>query len=77
MGPPLRRTALLAASATAAAALGADLLLLSKDPTRTPPAELQTIDVLGTWLDGQPVDSRRITWTNVSLAAQVLADVLF
>ncbi len=46
----------------------ADLVLLSKNPLMTPPDAFDQINVLGTWIDGQPVDTRKASRPNLSLA---------
>jgi predicted amidohydrolase YtcJ len=46
----------------------ADLVLLSRNPFDTPPEELADIEVLGTWLGGQPVDTRKVSLPNLSIA---------
>ncbi len=46
----------------------ADLVLLSRNPFNTMPEELDDIEVLGTWIDGQPVDTRRVSRPNLDIA---------
>ena len=53
----------------------ADLLILSRNPMETPPEELDSIEVLGTWIDGQPVDTRRASRPNLGLALRALAQL--
>ena len=33
----------------------ADFVVLEKNPRTTPPAEIRNIKVMGTWMDGKPV----------------------
>ncbi|MFA9412082.1 MAG: amidohydrolase [Deltaproteobacteria bacterium] len=53
----------------------ADLLILSRNPMETPPEELDSIEVLGTWIDGQPVDTRRASRPNLGLALRALTQL--
>jgi predicted amidohydrolase YtcJ len=46
----------------------ADLVLLSRNPFDTTPEELDDIEVLGTWIDGQPIDTRQVSRPNLSIA---------
>jgi predicted amidohydrolase YtcJ len=50
----------------------ADLVILSRNPRETPPEELAEIEVMGTWIDGQPVDTRKTSRPNLVLALQAL-----
>ena len=50
----------------------ADLVILSRNPRKTPPEELAEIEVLGTWIDGQPVDIRKASRPNLALALRAL-----
>jgi predicted amidohydrolase YtcJ len=50
----------------------ADLVILSRNPRETPPEELAEIEVLGTWIDGQPVDIRKASRPNLALALRAL-----
>jgi hypothetical protein len=50
----------------------ADLVVLSRNPLETPAEELDDIEVLGTWIDGQPVDTRRASLPNLKIAARAL-----
>jgi predicted amidohydrolase YtcJ len=50
----------------------ADLVVLSKSPLETTPGELGDIQVLGTWIDGQPVDARKASRPNLSIAMRAL-----
>jgi predicted amidohydrolase YtcJ len=50
----------------------ADLVILSRNPRETPPEELAEIEVLGTWIDGQPVDTRNASRPNLALAWHAL-----
>ena len=50
----------------------ADLVLLTRNPFDTPPEELAGIEVLGTWIDGQPVDTRKASRPNLIIALQAL-----
>ncbi len=53
----------------------ADLVLLSRNPFDTAPEQLTDIEVLGTWVDGQPVDTRKASRPNLDLAASALRQV--
>jgi predicted amidohydrolase YtcJ len=50
----------------------ADLVVLSRNPMKTPPAQFGDIEVLGTWIDGQPVDTRKASRPNLSIALRAL-----
>lgn len=50
----------------------ADLVVLSRNPMQTPPAQFGDIEVLGTWIDGQPVDTRKASRPNLSTALHAL-----
>jgi len=50
----------------------ADLVVLSRNPLETPPEELGEIEVLGTWIDGQPVDTRKASRPNLRIARQAV-----
>ncbi|RLB47824.1 MAG: hypothetical protein DRH23_09935, partial [Deltaproteobacteria bacterium] len=50
----------------------ADLVLLSRNPFDTAPEDLGDIEVLGTWIDGQPVDTRRVSRPNLSIALRAV-----
>ena len=52
----------------------ADLVALSRNPLATPIAELDDIEVLGTWIDGQPVDTRKGSLPNLKIVAGALFD---
>ena len=54
----------------------ADLVLLSANPLEVPAEELPEIEVLGTWIDGRPVDARRWTWQNVKLGIGALVGLI-
>ena len=51
----------------------ADLVMLSHNPATMPVERLPEIEVLGTWLDGQPVDARPISQANARWAWRALA----
>ncbi|MFZ1863333.1 MAG: amidohydrolase family protein [Polyangiales bacterium] len=50
----------------------ADLVMLSRNLLETRPDELHEIDVLGTWIDGQPVDTRKASLPNLQIAGRAL-----
>ena len=50
----------------------ADLVVLSRNPFDTPPEELTDIEVMGTWIDGQPVDTRKTSLPNLSIALRAV-----
>jgi hypothetical protein len=50
----------------------ADLVMLSQNPFETPPEEVAEIEVLGTWIDGQPVDTRKASRPNLEIALRAL-----
>ncbi|MBW1755912.1 MAG: amidohydrolase, partial [Deltaproteobacteria bacterium] len=50
----------------------ADLVVLSRNPFDTAPEELSDIEVLGTWIDGQPVDTRRASRPNLTIGLRAL-----
>lgn len=53
----------------------ADLVLLSANPLRTNPENLEEIEVLGTWIDGQPIDIRELSRPNLRIGLRVLQQV--
>lgn len=55
----------------------ADLVLLSKNPMTTPDSELQTIEVICTWLAGQPADVRELTPITLKTGFRLLLDMVF
>ena len=54
----------------------ADLVLLSENPFDTPPEQWNEIDVLGTWVEGQPVDTRKLSRPNLRIAARAVRQLL-
>ena len=50
----------------------ADLVVLSRNPRDTPPEQFGDIEVLGTWIDGQPVDTRKLSRSNLSIALRAV-----
>ena len=54
----------------------ADLVLLSENPFDTPPEQWNAIDVLGTWVEGQPVDTRKLSRPNLRIAARAVRQLL-
>jgi predicted amidohydrolase YtcJ len=46
----------------------ADLVVLSRNPLNTAPEQFGDIEVLGTWIDGQPVDTRKVSRPNLTIA---------
>jgi len=50
----------------------ADLVVLSRNPLDTPAEQFGDIEVLGTWIDGQPVDTRKASRPNLAIALRVL-----
>jgi predicted amidohydrolase YtcJ len=54
----------------------ADLVLLSRNPFDTAPEDLGDIEVLGTWIDGQPVDTRRVSRPNLSIALRAVRQMV-
>ncbi|MGB5810546.1 MAG: amidohydrolase [Polyangiales bacterium] len=50
----------------------ADLVMLSRNPLDTPADGFTSIEVLGTWMDGQPVDTRKASLPNLRIAAGVV-----
>lgn len=54
----------------------ADLVILSRNPLDTPAQELDTIQVLGTWLEGHPVDIRKASLPNVKIAARAIRQLV-
>lgn len=53
----------------------ADLVVLSRNPLDTAPEQLAEIEVLGTWIDGQPVDTRKESRPNLTIAWRALRQV--
>lgn len=54
----------------------ADFVILSANPLTTPNAELENITIHSTWLKGQPVDTRMITLSTLSLGVDVLGKMI-
>ncbi|MBW2162150.1 MAG: amidohydrolase [Deltaproteobacteria bacterium] len=50
----------------------ADLVMLSRNPFDTAPEQFDDIEVLGTWIDGQPVDTRKASRPNLTLGLRAL-----
>ena len=50
----------------------ADLVVLSRNPLETEPERLGDIEVLGTWIDGQPIDTRKMSRPNLAIALRAL-----
>jgi predicted amidohydrolase YtcJ len=50
----------------------ADFAVLSANPLTIPATELAQIEVSGTWIDGQPVDTRLLSRRNLSLALDII-----
>jgi len=55
----------------------ADLVVLSSNPLDTPVESLDDIQVLGTWIDGQPVDTRKASRPNLRIALRALRELAF
>ncbi len=53
----------------------ADLVILSKSPLNTPPEAFGEIEVLQTWIDGQPIDTRKMSRPNLDIATRALRQV--
>lgn len=54
----------------------ADLVVLSRNPLETPVEELDDIEVLGTWIDGQPVDTRMASLPNLRIGVRALRELM-
>jgi hypothetical protein len=54
----------------------ADLVSLSRNPLQTPLEEFDQIEVLGTWIDGQPIDTRRASLPNLRIARRALGQLM-
>jgi predicted amidohydrolase YtcJ len=54
----------------------ADFVLLSDNPLAVDAEDLDQIEVLGTWIDGERVDTSPYTWLNLKLAARVVWEML-
>ena len=50
----------------------ADLVVLSTNPLKTAPDAFGEIEVVQTWLEGQPVDTRKASRPNLDIAARAL-----
>ncbi len=55
----------------------ADLVMLSHNLLTVPVDEIESTEVLGTWINGQPVDTRNTTLTNAGLLWHVLVGMVF
>lgn len=53
----------------------ADLVVLSRDPLDTTPEQFGDIEVLGTWIGGQPVDTRKLSRPNLAIALRALRQI--
>jgi len=53
-----------------------DLVMLSRNPLDAPPEEIGDIMVLGTWIDGQPVDTRKASLGNLRIALRALRQMV-
>ncbi len=54
----------------------ADLVLLSESPQKTSPEAFGEIEVLQTWIDGQPIDTRKISRPNLEIATRALRQLI-
>jgi len=54
----------------------ADLVVLSRNPLDTPVEALDEIEVLGTWIDGQPIDTRKASLPNLKIGARALRELM-
>jgi predicted amidohydrolase YtcJ len=54
----------------------ADLVVLSRNPFDTAPDQFSDIDVLGTWIDGQPVDTRKASRPNLTIGLRTLRQMV-
>jgi len=54
----------------------ADLVLLSRNPFETAPEQFGDIEVIGTWIDGQPVDTRQASRPNLDIAVRAIRQVV-
>ncbi|MEM8608491.1 MAG: amidohydrolase [Myxococcota bacterium] len=54
----------------------ADFVVLDRNPLQTEPRDFAEIEVLGTWVGGQPVDTRRGSKPNLRLATRALGQLL-
>jgi predicted amidohydrolase YtcJ len=55
----------------------ADLVLLSRNPLKTPPGTFGDIEVIATWIDGQPVDTRKASLPNLRIAVRAIRQLLW
>lgn len=55
----------------------ADLVMLSNNLMTVPVSEIESTEVLGTWINGQPVDTRETTLINASLLWDMLVKMIF
>ena len=55
----------------------ADLVMLSNNLMTVPVEKIENTQVLGTWINGQPVDTRKTTLTNAGLLWDVLVEIIF
>lgn len=55
----------------------ADLVILSASPLTEPTHKLEDIQVLATWIAGQPIDHRKTTYANAKLLMTVIKNYLF
>ena len=54
----------------------ADLVVLSRNPFNTAPEQFSDIEVLGTWIEGQPVDTRKASRPNLAIAIRALRQLI-
>jgi hypothetical protein len=50
--------------------------VLSRNPFDTAPEQFGDIEVLGTWIDGQPVDTRKASRPNLAIAVRALRQLI-
>ncbi len=55
----------------------ADLVMLSSNLVTVPVNEIENTVVLGTWINGQPVDTRKATLTNAGLLWDIVVGMIF
>ena len=53
----------------------ADFVVLSQNPLKTPTEAFDEIEVVQTWVEGQPVDTRRSSWPNLQLAVRAAQEL--
>ncbi len=54
----------------------ADFTILAANPLKVDAVDIMDIEVIKTWIDGQPVDTRAVTWQHITLGTKAMWDMM-